>query len=193
MSYDMFEGQKVRLRGITADDWRHHAAWDADSDAERFGWQIWPPKGEEAAKEWARAESLKRPVDGNMRLMIETLDGDAVGSVSVRPDARRFSFEYGINVVREQWGNGYAQEAVELVCRYMFGELRMHKVQAYVYAFNRRSLSMHRKFGMAQEGVLREAQFTDGRFWDTVIFGMTADEFFARYGASWGEPLKAER
>lgn len=189
MTYNMFEGEMVRLRGVQADDWQHFCRWDIDSDAERFGWQVWPPKGEEAMREWAREESLKRPTDGNMRLIIETLDGEAAGAISVRPDARRFSFEYGINLAREHWGAGYAQEALELVCRYMFGELRMHKVQAYVYAFNARSLSMHRKFGMVEEGVLRKAQFTDGRFWDIVIFGMTADEFFGRYGASWGEPL----
>lgn len=189
MTYNMFEGEMVRLRGVQADDWQHFSRWDIDSDAERVGWQVWPPKGEEAMREWAREESLKRPTDGNMRLIIETLDGEAAGAISVRPDARRFSFEYGINLAREHWGAGYAQEALELVCRYMFGELRMHKVQAYVYAFNARSLSMHRKFGMVEEGVLRKAQFTDGRFWDIVIFGMTADEFFGRYGASWGEPL----
>lgn len=192
MSYNMFEGQKVRLRGLRADDWQVTAGWDLDSEANRFGWQVWPPKGDEAAKEWAREESLKKPVDGSMRLMIDTLEGETVGAISVRPDARRFSFEYGINLDRAHWGHGFAEEAIRLACRYMFGELRMHKAQAYVYAFNKRSLSMHRKLGMVKEGVLREAQFTDGRFWDTVIFGMTADEFFARYGPNWGsEQLQA--
>jgi RimJ/RimL family protein N-acetyltransferase len=40
---------------------------------------------------------------------------------------------------------------------------------------------------MTLEGTIREGQFTDGRFWDICIFGMTADEFFARYGSSWGD------
>lgn len=189
MSHDMFEGQKVRLRGVRAEDWEHFLGWDGDSDAQRHGWQVWPPYGEEAAKAFARQESEKKAHEPNFRLMIESLGGGVAGSVSVRADARRFGFEYGINIAREHWGNGFAEEAVELVCRYMFGELRYHKVQAYAYAFNGRSLSMHRKFGMVEEGVLREAQFTDGRFWDIVIFGMTSDEFFARYGANWGEPL----
>lgn len=192
MSYDMFEGEKVRLRGIRADDWEHFARWDTDSDASRFGWQLWAPKGEEAAKQFARDESAKAPDPWNQRFVIETLEGDPAGTINYRSDRRRFSFEYGIGLAREHWGNGYAEEAIRLVCRYLFGELRLHKIQAYVYAFNKRSLSMHRKFGMVQEGVLREAQFTDGRFWDTVIFGMTADEFFARYGPSWGEPLSSE-
>lgn len=183
----MFQGQKVRLRGIRADDWEHFLRWDVDSDAQRHGWQVWPPKGEEAAKEWAKQESLKTPTGGDFRLVIETLDGEPVGSLSMRGDARRFQFEYGISVDRPHWGKGYAEEALQLVFRYMFGELRMHKAQAYVYGFNERSQALHRKFGMVHEGTLREGQFTDGRFWDVLIFGMTDAEFFERYGKSWGE------
>ena len=183
----MFEGKKVRLRGISPDDWRFFLSGDGDSDAQRYGWQVWQPYGEEAAKEFAKQESLKKTTDGNFRVIIETLDGVPAGSVSVRVDARRFNFEYGVALDREHWGKGYAEEAISMVCRYMFGELRMHKVQAWVYAFNKRSASMHRKFGMVLEGTVREGQFTDGRFWDTYIFGMTAKEYFAKYGTSWGD------
>jgi len=187
MNVNMFEGKKVRLRGVVPDDWRHFMGWDADSDAQRYGWQVWPPQGEEAAKEFAKAESLKKPTDPSFRLMIETLSGAAVGSLNVRGDQRRLSFEYGINIGRDHWGNGYAEEAVELVCRYMFGELRFHKIQGWVYGFNTRSQSMHRKFGMTLEGTIREGQFTDGRFWDVLVFGMTDAEFFEKYGERWGD------
>lgn len=187
MSIAMWEGKKVRLRGVHPDDWRHFLHWDTDSDAQRYGWQVWPPQGEEAAREFAKQESLRKPVEPAFRLVIETLVGTAVGSINVRSDARRFSFEYGISIDRQHWGNGFAEEALELVCRYMFGELRFHKVQAWVYGFNERSQSMHRKFGMTLEGTIREGQFTDGRFWDVLVFGMTDEEFFAKYGRSWGD------
>ncbi len=187
MTYNMFEGQKVRLRGVHPEDWQHFMHWDLDSDASRYGWQVWQPTGEVSAKDFAKTESLKKPADGNFRLVIETLDGEAVGSVNTRVDARRFSFEYGIALGREHWGHGYGAEAIELVCRYMFGELRLHKVQGWVYGFNTRSQTMHKKFGMTLEGTIRDGQFTGGRFWDVHIYGMTAPEFFARYGAKWGD------
>ena len=69
----------------------------------------------------------------------------------------------------------------------MFGELRLHKIEAWVYAFNDRSASMHRKFGMVHEATIRDGHYTDGRFWDVHVFGMTEQEFFAKYGANWGE------
>lgn len=184
----MFEGRRVRLRGVRPTDWEHFLHWDLDSDASRHGWQTWPPQGEEAAREFARQESAKKPADGSGRFIIETLEGEPIGSLNPRVDQRRFTFEYGISLGREHWGHGYAEEALELVFRYMFGELRMHKAQAYVYAFNTRSASLHRKFGMQLEGTLREGQFTDGRFWDILIFGMTDREFFGRYGEHWADP-----
>ncbi|MGE3073537.1 MAG: GNAT family N-acetyltransferase [Dehalococcoidia bacterium] len=187
MPYDMFEGKKVRLRGVRPGDWEQFIEWDRDSDASRYGWQVWQPYGEDAAKEFAENESKKKSTDGNFRLVIETLEGVATGSINTRVDARRFSFEYGIALARENWGHGYAEEAIQLVCRFMFGELRLHKVQAWVYGFNRRSQSMHEKFGMVLEGTLREGHFTDGRFWDVLVYGMTAEEYFARYGAFWGD------
>lgn len=187
MSFNMFEGKKVRLRGVRPDDWQHFANWDLDSDASRYGWQVWQPYGEDGAKEFANTESKKKPTDGNFLVIIETLDGIAAGSLNTRVDARRFSFEYGIALGREHWGHGYAEEAIELICRFMFGELRLHKVQAWVYSFNTRSQSMHTKFGMVLEGTIRDGQFTDGRFWDTLIYGMTAAEYFAKYGPAWGD------
>ncbi len=91
MTYSMFEGKKVRLRGVRPEDWQHFLHWDVDSDAQRYGWQVWPPVGEEGAKEFAKQESLKKPTDGNARFIIETLDSEPVGSINTRVDARRFS------------------------------------------------------------------------------------------------------
>lgn len=188
MNHNSWEGEKVRLRGVVPEDWRHFMHGDADSDAQRHGWQVWPPQGEEAAKEFAKQQSLKKPDGVNFFLVIETLAGQFAGSISVRGDQRRFNFEYGISVNREHWGRGYAEEALRLLFRYMFGELRMHKAHAYVYAFNERSQAMHRKLGMVEEGRLREAQFTDGKFWDILVYGLTEEEFFEAERAREGKP-----
>lgn len=188
MNHNMFEGQKVRLRGVRPEDWEHFLQWDLDNDAQRYGWNVWPPPGTEAAREFARQESAKRPDRDEFRLIIETLDGAPAGSLNVHGvDQRRGSFEYGIALAREHWGNGYGEEAIALLLRYMFGELRYNKVQAWVYAFNERSAAMHRKFGMVLEGTVRESHFTDGRYWDSYLFGMTRSEYAEKYGAHWGD------
>lgn len=179
----MFEGELVRLRGVEPGDWEAFQQSNLDSEAQRSGWRIFPPQGSEAAKAWAREQSAVRPEGDQFRLVIETLDGQFVGSLNthnVEPTDRRFS--YGIAVIREHWGHGYAAEALRLLFRYMFAERGYHKVNSWVYASNDRSLRMHEKLGMVVEGRSREARFADGVFEDEVLIGMTADEFFARYG-----------
>lgn len=184
MSYNAFEGELVRLRGVNPDDWRTFAAWDADSDAQRFGWQVFMPKGEEGAKQWAQQQSNAVARDGeNYLMVIETLDGTPVGNINVHgADRLHRKFEYGIHVERAQWGKGYAADAIKVICRFMFAERGYNKVNAWVYEYNQRSRKMHEKLGMVLEGTSRETHFSGGEFHDEYLMGMTAAEFFARYG-----------
>ena len=46
-----------------------------------------------------------------------------------------------------------------------------------VYAFNERSPRFHEKLGCTYEGRLRRMVFTNGRHYDEIYFGMTAEEF----------------
>jgi len=183
MASNMFEGRQVRLRGVEPDDWKVFHGWDADSEAQRAGWRIFPPQGSEAAQAWAREQSAKRPDSDDFRVVIETLDGTPVGMVNTHnADAVNRHFAYGIAIGREHWGRGYAEEALRLLFRYMFAERGYHKANAWIYASNERSLRMHEKLGMVREGRLRETHFADGRFEDEIWMGMTADEFFAQQG-----------
>lgn len=71
--------------------------------------------------------------------------------------------------------------AVPLLLNHMFGERRLHKCEANVWAFNAPSLALHRKLGFTEEGRLRDHEFLAGRHHDVVLFGMTAPEFAARH------------
>jgi RimJ/RimL family protein N-acetyltransferase len=185
MTGNIWEGSVVRLRGVRPEDWEAFFAWDQDSDAQRYGWRVFPPRGVEEVKKWAMDESLARPMlqDDERRYVIETLDGVAVGSLNTHGcDRHHRRFEYGIAVAREHWGHGYAADAIKILCRYMFGEMGYNKVTAWVYGFNDRSKRMHEKLGMTLEGTARPAHFANGEFHDEYLFGMTAAEFFALYG-----------
>ena len=184
MSYNMFEGELVRLRGVAPDDWEVFHALDLDSEAQRYGWMVHMPRGLEGAKKWAHDKSIQDPDGDNVYLAIETRAGNVVGSLNTHAcDRLNRRFEYGIALGREHWGNGYAEDAIRILCRFMFFERGYHKVAAWVYAFNARSVRMHEKFGMVKEGLSRESHFTNGSFHDEILFGMTVDEFAARHGS----------
>jgi RimJ/RimL family protein N-acetyltransferase len=65
----------------------------------------------------------------------------------------------------------------KLVARFYFRELGYQKLTALVYSFNERSLNMHERLGFVFESRLRRTVYTNGRHYDTIVFGMTSEEF----------------
>jgi len=180
---DIWQGDLVRLRGVEPDDWPLFQALDRDTGVQREGYWITFPRSDERARKWALETSAAKPEDDNYRWVIESGDGTPVGSLNTHGcDARNGTFEFGITIAREHWGNGYAPDAIRLLLRYFFGERRYQKATSFVYEFNGRSLAMHRKLGFQDEGRIRRSHFTNGRHFDTFVLGMTAEEFFERHG-----------
>jgi RimJ/RimL family protein N-acetyltransferase len=77
----------------------------------------------------------------------------------------------------DQWGNGYATEAVGLLCEYAFAERRLHKLRAEVIEPNDGSRRVLEKLGFEREGRLRDEKFVRGEHVDIHRFGLLADEW----------------
>lgn len=55
--------------------------------------------------------------------------------------------------------------------------LRYQKVTVYIYSFNERSMKIHESLGFQCEGRIRRAVYTNGNYYDEVLYGMTSEEF----------------
>ncbi len=101
-------------------------------------------------------------------------DGALVGFVYLNNlDWFSRNAEFGVLIgEREKQGKGFAREALELVVRYAFQELNLHKIYLRVVSFNKRALELYRTFGFAQEGVQRRHAFVRGRYHDVVLMGL---------------------
>jgi RimJ/RimL family protein N-acetyltransferase len=184
----IWQGTRVRLRALEPGDWEHFARWDLDTDARRNGTFLAFPKSEERLRKWAADEALRSGEDDSYRFVIETLDGQAAGTISTfEVDHRSGSFSYGLEVAREYWRQGYASEAVYLLLRFYFRELRYQKVTAYVFEYNERSQTFHASLGFVREGLLRRTAWSNGRIWDSIVYGMTVEEFDERERSGWGK------
>jgi RimJ/RimL family protein N-acetyltransferase len=177
----IWRGEKILLRAIEPRDWETYFAWNEDDDQARSLDAVPFPQSREVVKRWAEDESLKRPENDAFRFVIETLAGEVIGNLNTYGCDRRVgTFFYGVNVRHEHRRNGYAAEAISLVLRYFFDELRYQKVTVKIFDFNERSVRMHEKLGFQQEGRLRRMGYGEGRFYDLLLFGLTAEEFTAR-------------
>jgi RimJ/RimL family protein N-acetyltransferase len=73
---------------------------------------------------------------------------------------------------RDHWGQGYATEAIQLMVRYAFDQLNLHKVTAGIYANNTGSEKAFLKAGFQQEGLLRQQYLYEEKYIDAGIYGI---------------------
>ncbi|MFZ6026209.1 MAG: GNAT family N-acetyltransferase [Chloroflexota bacterium] len=176
--HNLWQGQRVRLRAFEPQDWVVFSQWDLDSDTARDCYWVPFPKSQEAARKWAAERALAEPKSDAFDFVIENLAGELVGNInSLCCDGRNGTFQYGLAIRREHWRKGYAAEAICLLLRYYFQELRYQKVTVEVYAFNEASIKLHEKLGFVHEGRMRRMIFTHGQYHDVLMLGMTAEEF----------------
>ena len=76
---------------------------------------------------------------------------------------------------KNEWGKGYAQEAISIATKFVFENLGLHKLWADspVPAFN----VVMKKLGWTLEGTRREAFFVNGKFVDVLSWGILENEW----------------
>jgi RimJ/RimL family protein N-acetyltransferase len=189
---NIWEGKAVRLRAVEAQDWEPFFEAAQDTEIARHSDEIGLPSSREGIRKWAAELAAARPEADNFRWVIERLDGEFVGTINTHHcDRRNGTFQYGLAIRREHWRKGYASEAVRLILAYYFRELRYQKVNAHVSSFNKASRSLHKKLGFRQEGRLRRMVYTQGKYYDDIIYGLTAEEFAALESPPRTAPLPA--
>ena len=177
---NFWKGTKVRLRGIEPSDAETLFKWNLDSERARYIDFLWPPISEAAVRAWAEEQSKHKLENDTFHWLIENHGGEPVGTISThRCNPHHGTFTYGLDVAREHRRNGYAGEAILLVLKYYFEELRYQKVTVAVYSDNTASIQLHEKLGFQHEGTHRRTIFTRGEYLDTVWYGMTVEEFRA--------------
>lgn len=180
---NLWEGERVRLRAVEPQDWAVFHRWGQDSETARSGYETGFPQSEEAARAWTERLAMSTPDSDQFRWVIEDTDGEMAGTINTHSCERRNgTFSYGVVVSREHRGKGYAREAISLVLNYYFGELRYQKATVHVYGFNRPSAKLHESMGFTLEGLLRRMMYTDGQYFDIMVYGITAEEWNVKRG-----------
>lgn len=179
-----WEGNLVRLRATEPEDAEHFYHINRERDVDRNLDMVWPPSSMARQREYVGRSATEGFRDGHDYVFqIEALDsGEHVGSIDTHhTNPRQGTFEYGLSVREQYRGRGYASEAILLVLRYYFFELRYQKAEPGVFAFNEASTRLHEKLGFVLEGRKRRHGYSHGQFHDMLLFGMTDDEFRDRY------------
>lgn len=70
-------------------------------------------------------------------------------------------------------GRGYMTEELDLVVRYAFERLRLHRLEARIQPDNHASLRLVRRAGFRYEGLSPELLFIDGAWRDHELWAIT--------------------
>jgi len=85
------------------------------------------------------------------------------------------SAEAAIYVAKSS-GKGIGTEALQLMCRYGFDELNLHKIWCEIFDNNQKSLHLFKKIGFVEEGILRDNYFSEGKYGNSYRLSLFKNE-----------------
>ncbi|UCC69229.1 MAG: GNAT family N-acetyltransferase [Armatimonadota bacterium] len=105
-------------------------------------------------------------------------DGHYIGWLGLRVNDVEQSGSYRIGIENlHYWGKGYGTEVTQLILRYAFETLELHRVHLRVTAYNVRARRCYEKAGFRIEGILRKSFQVDGEWQDDVLMAILREEW----------------
>jgi RimJ/RimL family protein N-acetyltransferase len=178
---DVLAGTRVRLRELREADLPTLSAWMADPRITPYQLAGPPhPRPASVVTETIKGWNANEGMDCGY--CIVTLDDDQlVGHAAlfdIRPKDRCGTV--GIFLGPEYHGSGFGSDALQVLIRYGFTELGLHRIELDVLGFNTRAMAAYRKVGFVEEGRRRAAVYRNGTWHDDVKMGMLRSEWDAR-------------
>jgi ribosomal-protein-alanine N-acetyltransferase len=177
-------GEQVYLRALREEDAEgQYPAWFNDEETCRGNSHHRFPYTSGAARDYIRDTSARPDC---LILAMVLRDGDRhVGNIALQgidPVCRSAEFAIVIGE-RASWGKGYGKEASRLLVAHGFRSLNLHRIHCGTFETNASMRRLAEYLGMREEGRRRDAGFKDGRFVDTIEYGVLRSEFDDRWPA----------
>ena len=156
--------------------------WINDPRVRHYSRNPWP-RSLEAIKKRFEPPSTKSNVRQHVILIIyHKTDKKPIGTVGLEDInwLNRNANLFFIIGYPEYWGNNIAAEAAELVIRYGFEELNLHKLYCGAFDPNKSSLRVIEKLGFLKEGISFHDQYVDGAYVESHEFYLLKDDWMKR-------------
>ncbi len=176
------EGERVTLRALRPMDAASIYRYLSDSRVNRWLPRVPKPYRVDDAHEWVRITRDMAEAGTDYHFGIELREtGEIVGMIGLnRINAEDRNAEIGYWLARPYWRQGLTEEALRLIVRFAFDELRLHRLFAIVVATNTGSAALLEKAGFQREVVAREKRRIGRAYVDEYTYGLLLEEYSPR-------------
>lgn len=116
----------------------------------------------------------------NIRLMVETIDGETVGFANIlNIDWKNRVAFHGIKLANHSnRSKGIGTDVVMTVMKYCFEELNLNRLEGSIVEYNIPSKNLYvNKLGWKIEGILRKSIFKNNQYHDNLAVAILKDEY----------------
>ena len=173
------ETNRLILREFTEDDWPDVLAFQSDPRYQRYYpiTEPTPKKAQEFVRLFLRQQQEQPRRKFQLAVTLKS-SPKLIGNCGLRmKTAVSHQADIGYEFAPEHWGNGYATEAAQAIVHFGFTTFNLHRIWAWCIAENQGSIHVLEKLGMQQEGHLRENEYFQNRWWDTLIYAILESEW----------------
>ncbi|NOX19218.1 MAG: GNAT family N-acetyltransferase [Chlorobi bacterium] len=105
-------------------------------------------------------------------------EGKTIGELKMK-NFRWFNrkAELAMILIPEEQRKGYGTEALRMIIDYAFKDMNLHRLEGEVIEYNEASKKIIESLGFKEEGRLREAKYSKGKYWDILRYGLLASEY----------------
>jgi diamine N-acetyltransferase len=176
-------GRRVRLRPLERADLPRYQELFSDAEINLLYGGLGVP--ENLAKLQRRYDAGEYDTTDRFVLFVIEVDGTLIGAMQLSNTENLPSRAATFGIIigdPEYLGHGYGTEASTLLLDYAFAVLGYHKINLDLFEYNARAQAMYEKLGFVVEGRRRENHWSRGRFWDDILMGVTAEEWWSKHG-----------
>ncbi len=172
----MIPGERLSLWALERYDIISVYKWVNDPEIAKSAVNWYFPLGLEDVENWYSTISTN-PTIKVFSVRLNT--GELIGMIELTNiDFKNRKADVGIILgEKDYWSKGYGEEALRLLVRFAFEELGFKRLSLTVLEGNERARNLFSKLGFKEEGKLRAAYFSEGRFHDMIVMGLLSDEW----------------
>ena len=166
----ILDNENIKLRALEPEDLDILYKWENDTDLWRLSSTLVPYSRYDLKQYISLAKDIYE--SKQLRLIIETKN-EAIGTIDLYDfDAFNSRAAVGIMIDKAYQKNGFATEALSLLCEYSFSFLKLHQLYAFIPVTNTPSIKLFERCGFKDKGLLTDWSQTANGYIDVKLVSL---------------------